>query len=153
MYSQILVPLDGSENSEGALPHAQELARISGATLHLIQVFSHSEELDMARGGGYDFLAAEYSQDLAQEYIAAPLNRAGEYLKEAAMWLDAWGIKAETAQRGGRRRKYHPVCPGEWHRPHYHGHARPGRNPAVPIGEHYRLGTTYRSFARAGRSP
>jgi nucleotide-binding universal stress UspA family protein len=101
MYSQILVPLDGSENSERALPHAQELARISGATLHLIQVVSHSEELDMARGGGYSFLAAEYSQDLAQEYIAARLNRAGEYLKEAAMRLDARGIKAETAVKEG----------------------------------------------------
>jgi nucleotide-binding universal stress UspA family protein len=91
VYSQILVPLDGSENSERALPHAQELAQASGATLHLIQVVSRSEELNMARGGGYDFLVAEYSQDLAREFIAARINRAGEYLKEAAMRLENGG--------------------------------------------------------------
>jgi nucleotide-binding universal stress UspA family protein len=101
MYSQILVPLDGSENSEGALPHAQELAQAAGATLHLIQVVSRSEELDMVRGGGYDFLAAEYSQDLAREYIAARINRAGEYLKEAAMRLESGGVKVETVVREG----------------------------------------------------
>jgi nucleotide-binding universal stress UspA family protein len=101
MYSQILVSLDGSENSERALPHAQELAQASGATLHLIQVVSRSEELNMARGGGYDFLAAEYSQDLALEFIAARINRAGEYLKEAAMRLESGGIKTETAVREG----------------------------------------------------
>lgn len=101
MYSQILVPLDGSENSERALPHAQELARASGATLHLIQVVSRAEELDMARGGGYGFLAAEYSQDLAQEYITAQLNRAGEYLKAAAVRLETGGVKAETAVKEG----------------------------------------------------
>jgi nucleotide-binding universal stress UspA family protein len=101
MYSQILVPLDGSENSERALPHAQELAQASGATLHLIQVVSRSEELNMARGGGYGFLAAEYSQDLAREFIAARINRAGEYLKEAAMRLETGGIQAETVVREG----------------------------------------------------
>ena len=101
MYSQILVPLDGSENSERALPHAQELAQASGATLHLIQVVSRSEEQDMVRGGGYDFLAAEYSQDLAQEYITAQLNRAGEYLKAAAVRLETGGVKAETAVKEG----------------------------------------------------
>jgi nucleotide-binding universal stress UspA family protein len=44
---KVLVPLDGSENAERALPHAQELAQASGATLHLIQVVSRSEELNM----------------------------------------------------------------------------------------------------------
>jgi nucleotide-binding universal stress UspA family protein len=101
MYSQILVPLDGSENSERALPHAQELAQASGATLHLIQVVSRSEELDMVRGGGYDLLAAEYSREQAREYIAARINRADEYLKEAAMRLETGGIKAETVVREG----------------------------------------------------
>jgi nucleotide-binding universal stress UspA family protein len=66
-----------------------------------VQVVSRSEELDMVRGGGYDFLAAEYSQDLAQEYIAARINRAGEYLKEAAMRLESGGIKTETVVREG----------------------------------------------------
>jgi nucleotide-binding universal stress UspA family protein len=101
MYSQILVPLDGSENSERALPHAQELAQASGATLHLIQVVPWSEERDMLRGGGYDLLAAEYSREQAREFIAAQINRAGEYLKEAARRLESGGIKTETVVREG----------------------------------------------------
>jgi nucleotide-binding universal stress UspA family protein len=101
MYAQILVPLDGSENSERALPHAQELAQASGATLHLVQIISRSDELDAVRGGGYDVLAAEYSRDLTQEYITARINRAGDYLKEAAMRMEARGVKAETAVREG----------------------------------------------------
>jgi nucleotide-binding universal stress UspA family protein len=38
MYRAILVPLDGSQLSEGALPVACEIARRSGATLHLLLV-------------------------------------------------------------------------------------------------------------------
>lgn len=38
MYKKILVPLDGSEASEGALPHAQALAKQFGAELELISV-------------------------------------------------------------------------------------------------------------------
>ena len=52
MYTHIVVPLDGSADSERALPHAQELAKAFGATLHLIQVVSRSEEFDLTRGSG-----------------------------------------------------------------------------------------------------
>ncbi len=38
MYKQILVPLDGSELAEKALPHAEELARRFGARLILFSV-------------------------------------------------------------------------------------------------------------------
>lgn len=38
MFKKILVPLDGSELAEGSLPLAQEIARRSGATLHLLHV-------------------------------------------------------------------------------------------------------------------
>jgi nucleotide-binding universal stress UspA family protein len=55
----------------------------------------------MLRGGGYDLLAAEYSREQAREFIAARINRAGEYLKEAAMRLETGGIRAETAVREG----------------------------------------------------
>ncbi len=41
MYTQILIPLDGSKLSEKALPHAQGLAKSYGATVHLLQVFTH----------------------------------------------------------------------------------------------------------------
>lgn len=37
MYRRILVPLDGSEHSEAALPHAAALARALGAHLELVR--------------------------------------------------------------------------------------------------------------------
>ena len=51
MYDNILVPLDGSENSERSLVHAEALAKAFGATLHLVQVVSTSDELEMIQGG------------------------------------------------------------------------------------------------------
>jgi nucleotide-binding universal stress UspA family protein/uncharacterized protein (DUF302 family) len=38
MYTQIMVPLDGSDLAEQALPCAQRLAAVTGATLHVVRV-------------------------------------------------------------------------------------------------------------------
>lgn len=38
MYQRILVPLDGSELAQTALPHALDLCRVCGATLALLHV-------------------------------------------------------------------------------------------------------------------
>jgi len=38
MFKQILVPLDGSDRGERALPVAARLAEATGATLHLVRV-------------------------------------------------------------------------------------------------------------------
>jgi nucleotide-binding universal stress UspA family protein len=38
VYRHIVVPLDGSEMAEQALPHAEALARLTGAPLHLVRV-------------------------------------------------------------------------------------------------------------------
>ncbi|WP_214464478.1 universal stress protein, partial [Levilactobacillus brevis] len=38
MYKNILVPVDGSENSQRALKHATELAKLSGSKLFLAHV-------------------------------------------------------------------------------------------------------------------
>lgn len=97
MYSQIVVPLDGSEESDRALPHAEALAQAFGATLHLVQVVSRAEALDLARGGGDSFAAAEYSRDMAEEMINAKIKRAEDHLRSAASRLETQGIKAETA--------------------------------------------------------
>src|SRR5690349_15987508 len=42
MYRSILVPLDGSSLSEYALPTACDIARRSGATIHLAHVRVHT---------------------------------------------------------------------------------------------------------------
>ena len=54
MYTQILVPLDGSEIAEKAIPHAQGLAKTYGATVHLLQVFRHHPSGGHPRGNGPD---------------------------------------------------------------------------------------------------
>lgn len=38
MFARILVPLDGSPLAEVAIPHAEQFARIFGATIHLLRV-------------------------------------------------------------------------------------------------------------------
>ena len=50
MFDDILVPLDGSELSEWALPTAQNLAEKFGATIHLIHVITRENEYSAARG-------------------------------------------------------------------------------------------------------
>ena len=49
MFTNILVPLDGSALSEQALPMAQHLARSSDTSLHLLQVISLRPELEAQR--------------------------------------------------------------------------------------------------------
>ena len=38
MYTRIVVPLDGSDIAEQALASAEDLARATGATLHLVRI-------------------------------------------------------------------------------------------------------------------
>ena len=38
MYQRIVVPLDGSELAEKALPEAEQMARLTGGTVHLVRV-------------------------------------------------------------------------------------------------------------------
>jgi nucleotide-binding universal stress UspA family protein len=101
MYSQIVVPLDGSEESARALPHAVELARAGSATLHLLMVVSRSEEIEFMRGAGESYLTAEYSRDMARDLIAARIKHAEDYLKEVASSLESQGVKVQTAVREG----------------------------------------------------
>lgn len=97
MYAHIVVPLDGSADSERALPHAQGLAKAFGATLHLIQVVSRSEEVDLARSSGDSIAAAGYTQDVAEQLINARIARADHYLKEVKSRLTSEGIAVEAA--------------------------------------------------------
>ena len=67
MFTNILVPLDGSALSEQALPMAQHLARSSDTSLHLLQVISLRPELEALRGSGSESVTVlEMAQDAAR---------------------------------------------------------------------------------------
>jgi nucleotide-binding universal stress UspA family protein len=101
MYSQVLVPLDGSEASERALPHAQSLADAFGARVHLLQVISLSHEYEAFHAGGDNPTVMEYSLDTAREVTAARQTRAEAYLKATAARLGENGLQVETSVRQG----------------------------------------------------
>src|SRR6187402_3413353 len=77
MYQTILVPVDGSEFSARALPVAVELARRTGATLHLALVHDPSSYIPFVPGEVavpvYDagLVSAQHDADLARLSKAA----------------------------------------------------------------------------------
>ncbi len=95
MFNDILVPLDGSELSERALPMAQNLAQSSGATVHLIHMVSREHELRVGGGIGSD-RAAELEMDMARQLTESQLHRGRIYLEQQGSQLSGAGIKVET---------------------------------------------------------
>lgn len=75
-YKKILLPLDGSEFSTEALPHAEEIARSSGAQLVLFQVIPDTNDvLEPAESLGvffsisHDDARRNQALDIAQRYL------------------------------------------------------------------------------------
>jgi len=69
-YTHILVPLDGSETAEAALPHAFGLAKLAGATVTLLSVVPPIE----------DVIATDAEPIYVDEQLAAKKQRALRYL-------------------------------------------------------------------------
>ena len=101
MYQQILLPLDGSELSELALGPARELALALPARLHLLQVLSYSQDLDLVRGAEYGALSDDHISNLLQEVAAAQTSKAVEYLAAKAAELEAAGVEVVTDYETG----------------------------------------------------
>ncbi len=98
MYSRILVPMDGSKLSEKALPHAQGLAKASGATIHLVQVHARHHDMGASvEGGPVGGPSAELMHQVEDAEVAA----AKSYLKHLASHLEGEGIQVETALLDG----------------------------------------------------
>jgi nucleotide-binding universal stress UspA family protein len=79
MYKRILVPLDGSQLAEQALPHAAAQAERFGAEIRLLKVLGPLPEPSMA-GRGAVKMAEAVSAELALDYlngIAAALGEQG----------------------------------------------------------------------------
>ena len=100
MYSNILVPLDGSEPGERALRTAESLARIHSASIYLIHVVPWQPELEGAKRG---FLAAVSAQAAEHQHREAHHLREDriasgkEYLEQLAANLRHADLKVETA--------------------------------------------------------
>lgn len=73
MYSKILVPLDGSDLAEKALPHVIEMAKAFKSELYLVQVVS----IPVLTGFPYD-TGYLYNDDLRE----AALSDAHRYMKD-----------------------------------------------------------------------
>lgn len=99
MFSNILVPLDGSELGENALEAAKNLASSFKATVHLIEVVSRNPELEARRhtSGFFQTGELEYEMDKARELVDRRIGRAKEYLEAMAAELQSAGINVVTA--------------------------------------------------------
>lgn len=90
MYKTIVVPLDGSDLAEQALPHAVAVARAFSAKLHLVRVFDVSGITAGATPlAGAGFGAGTVSADLYDEAARAEHDKAEGYLKEVAARVKA----------------------------------------------------------------
>ncbi len=95
MFDNILVPLDGSELSERALPTAQALAEKFGATIHLVHVITRENEYAAARGAE-SVLVAEMEIDTVRRLNEDRLIRGRKYVDQIGSQLSGAGAKVES---------------------------------------------------------
>ena len=137
MYSRILVPLDGSKLAEKALPHAEGLAKSSGATIHLINVLSRYTSASMLSGSFDSGPATVVGVDLARQLEEVQISESKQYLRHAADQLAHDGIKVQIEFHEGSARLYHRLRKAAWHRPYRHVHPRSWRIEAHVIGQYH----------------
>ena len=100
MFTRILVPLDGSELAERALPLAQSISQSSNAAIHLVQVVSRLAELEAGRAGD-SIQVAELEMDAARRLVEARVTRGKEYVGRVAAQLEKAGIDVTSATLEG----------------------------------------------------
>lgn len=108
MYERILVPLDGSELAEGALPHAREIAKQAGSEVVLLQavtpfaaMLGQAAATEAAAFVGPSTAAVapivtEGATALARQQHEGIVSSAREYLGRWANELSKEGIKARA---------------------------------------------------------
>jgi nucleotide-binding universal stress UspA family protein len=103
MYKSILVPLDGSEIAEKALPYARLVARPLLAKIELLRVFATppAELSDPARGIYLDQVSETF-KNLAEDYLrekAAHLREAGFSVSANVLEGDAATLVVDEAEK------------------------------------------------------
>ncbi len=87
MFRRVLVPLDGSDRAERAIPVAARIARSTGGSVVLLRVVSTSIEF-------WPYMAPQPT--LAQTVIDADIEEASKYLASATALPELDGISTET---------------------------------------------------------
>jgi nucleotide-binding universal stress UspA family protein len=95
VYARIVVPLDGSDLAERALPHGEELASVMGLPLHLIRV------VDVATTAGFVMTDFMYSDTLITDARQGEEAAADEYLARLNERYANRAIRVTTERRTG----------------------------------------------------
>jgi nucleotide-binding universal stress UspA family protein len=97
MYERILVPLDGSELAEQALPYAREMATKFKSHLTLLRAISTSDEaLREVAAEPTAVTAPELTVGVARSMHESQADAARTYLRGIAETFDGSGIEVET---------------------------------------------------------
>jgi len=96
-YSQLLVPTDGSENTEAATPHGVALADSYGSTVHVLNVIDLQSAGGMFSAGG---LNREFIERLEADGRAA-VDRIGDEIAAANPAVDVETAVERTASFAG----------------------------------------------------
>ena len=99
MFKRILVPLDGSERAEQALPVAAHLAKAGEGSLLLLRVVDTRNEFGM-------YAAGMGAAMFLQEELDKELTRASAYLARIAHSFNLEGIETRIAIYSGRVAPY-----------------------------------------------
>jgi nucleotide-binding universal stress UspA family protein len=95
MFQQIMVPLDGSELAERALPCAERLGVATGATLHLVHV------VELAPPLTWPFAPAYLPGSVYDDVVAQETQQATAYLDKMRERVAAGGVHVRTEQMVG----------------------------------------------------
>src|SRR5919198_3921981 len=95
MFQQIMVPLDGSELAERALPCAERLGVATGATLHLVHV------LELVPPPTGPFALAYSPGSIHGDLVAQETQQATAYLDKMRERVVAGGVSVRTEQMVG----------------------------------------------------
>jgi len=102
MYREIVVPLDGSELAEAALPHARDLAKESKAHMTLLAIVKPVRHMPYWPSGPYGEMPVTADVELEVEEVVeederAEVADAEKYLGGVASWLKEQGVDVDIA--------------------------------------------------------
>lgn len=95
MYQRIVVPLDGSELAEEALPDAERMARLTGAPILLLRV------VDLTQLPWYGQFGMSMEYVASEQVILGDADQATTYLGTVAERIAAAGLAVTTEVRRG----------------------------------------------------